>query len=93
MWFPKNMGSNISGLSSFASLIFWNKNYDEAGLRVFLGALIQGVPATANLHSAFTCAGKAYSMPTRGPINIFSGAGPSKISKPPGNTHSHFRTV
>lgn len=31
----------------------------ESGLRVFLGALIHGVPATANLHNALTCSGNA----------------------------------
>lgn len=57
------------------------------GLRVLLGALIQGVSAMANLHNALICSGEAYSMPTRGPISIFSGFGPSKISKPPGHIH------
>jgi len=55
----------------------------KGGLRVFLGALIQGVPAMANLHNALTCSGKAYWIPTRGPTNMFSGSGPSKSSKPP----------
>lgn len=59
---------------------------------MFLGALIQRVPATANLHNACTCSGRAYSMPTRGPTKIFSGSGPSKISKPPGRNQSiHLR--
>lgn len=53
------------------------------GLRVFLGALIHGVPATANLHGAATCSGDAYSMPTRGPTKMFSGSGPSSTSNPP----------
>lgn len=58
--------------------------YNPGSLRVFLGELTQAEPATANLHNALTSSGKAYSMPTRGPINIFSGFGPSSISKPPG---------
>lgn len=50
---------------------------------MFLGALIQGVPAMANLHGAVMCSGNAYWIPTRGPTKIFSGAGPSNTSKPP----------
>lgn len=61
----------------------------EGNVRVFLGALIQGEPATANLQGALTSSGRAYWMPTRGPTSIFSGSGPSKSSRPPG-THAHF---
>lgn len=61
----------------------------QDGLRVFLGALIHGVPAMANLHKAFTCSGKAYSIPTRGPTRMFSGSGASRSSKPP-ETHSYI---
>ena len=78
--------------SSKSLLLQWIK--DQVCLRVFLGALIQGVPAMANLHKALTCSGKAYSMPTRGPISIFSGSGPSKSSKPPAPTcFTHFRAA
>lgn len=63
--------------------------YYKGGLRVFFGALIHGVPATANLHNAFTSSGNAYSIPTRGPINMLSGFGPSNSSKPPAS-QIHF---
>lgn len=67
---------------------------DQGGRwRVFLGALTHGLPATANLHNALTCSGKAYSIPTRGPIRMFSGLGPSRISNPPENEGKETVTV
>lgn len=60
---------------------------------MFLGALTHGLPATANLHNALTCSGKAYSIPTRGPIRMFSGLGPSRISNPPENEGKETVTV
>lgn len=65
--------------------------YNPGSLSVFLGELTQAEPATANLHNALTSSGKAYSMPTRGPISIFSGFGPSRISKPPGQSKISMR--
>lgn len=56
---------------------------------MFLGALIQGEPAIANLHGAVTCSAVAYSIPTRGPTSMFSGSGPSKSSRPPKHPQSH----
>jgi hypothetical protein len=71
-------------LSSSSCFLSRSTSGLQRGRSVFLGALIHGVPAMANLHGAATCSGDAYSMPTRGPTKMLSGSGPSNTSNPPG---------